>query len=27
MHRILDGKAPDDEEPERILVEEAHSHT
>lgn len=27
MNRILDGKAPDDEEPERILVAEAHSHT
>ena len=25
MNRILDGKAPDDEEPERILVERAHS--
>jgi aerobic C4-dicarboxylate transport protein len=27
MNRILDGKAADDEEPERILVAEAHSHT
>jgi len=27
MNRILDGKAPDDEEPERILVTQAHSHT
>jgi hypothetical protein len=27
MNRILDGKAPDDEEPERILVAEAHSPT
>ena len=27
MNRILDGKAPDDEEPERILVEQAHSRT
>ena len=25
MNRILDGKAPDDEEPERILVARAHS--
>ena len=25
MNRILDGKAPDDEEPERILVAKAHS--
>ena len=27
MNRILDGKAPDDEEPERILVTQAHSQT
>jgi len=27
MKQILDGKAPDDEEPERILVAQAHSHT
>ena len=27
MNRILDGKAPDDEEPERMLVAEAHSHS